>query len=144
MRKTGLIRSGYKDRYTGEPLACSNDMELFRERNADRRRITRGGRRASDPIGDTIGGGARLSATALWRLPDATRCWILRHGKMSVVSISRDGVTLDIEMFNGEDDARAQVDAWLVSPAASWRRASVAIPPNSWRRVLRVLPKPKT
>jgi hypothetical protein len=86
----------------------------------DRRRTTRGGRRAADPKPDPVGERAALAASSLlWQLPDGTRCWMMDHRGHTVVYVNRDRRELRIEIFESEPHARAQSDAWCLEYGAS-------------------------
>jgi hypothetical protein len=86
-------------RPSGSPIALPRDAMTEHRKVTDRRRMTRSGRRAGDPV-------PKLSATVLWELPDGTRCWILRGVDGVRVHISRGVEDLVVHTFDSEAEAR--------------------------------------
>jgi hypothetical protein len=93
-------------------------MSELRGSGAVRRQTTRGGRRQTDTTeaGPDTG---RLSASVIWHLPDNTRCWVMRHKGRLLVRVSREDCDLRIEVFDTEEEAAAQADAWCLEYGAA-------------------------
>jgi hypothetical protein len=94
-------------------------MEENRSSKPDRRRVSRNGRRVTDPTPEPLGVALRTSATLLWELPDATRCWIMRHRRRVIVHVSRGSEDLRVDLFASEVDAKAAADEWLMEFGAA-------------------------
>ena len=83
-----------------------------------RRTTTRGGRRQTDTAASGPDTG-RLAASVIWHLPDNTRCWVMRHKGRLMVRVSREDRDLRIEVFDTEEEAAAQADAWCLEHGAA-------------------------
>jgi hypothetical protein len=93
-------------------------MSELRGSGAVRRQTMRGGRRQTDTTeaGRDTG---RLSASVIWHLPDNTRCWVMRHKGRLLVRVSREDCDLRIEVFDTEEEAADQANAWCLEYGAA-------------------------